>query len=528
LHKELGDVVKPGDKMLTTDIAKAYYCLPMHPSAQRYLGWEWKGKFYMPTCLVFGLAPAPRIFTKIMRPMMAFFRSLGVRVLGMIDDYLWAERPDRILAVREAVQSVFPRLGWSFNAKCEWEPADEVLMLGMLVNAKDFQVRAPAKKVAATLANIAAIQRKQQAEVQRPVTIKEVQQLTGRLMSMVLALPGVRVFSRSLYQCLAVALEGNEVRRRTGQSLVWTLQLTREAMEELEFWQTRLLTHNGLRVNCRENQVQVVLWSDASDLGWGGEAAGVVAHTKVPAAEMKLPETLVSGMAHGQLPCDEIRRSSTRRELVGLLKVASTPSILDQIRGQRIRVIMDSVPALRNLIKGGGPVPELCQAVRDWARFCELHGIEAEYEWVERARNWRADEASKLHVQQHTLKSPMIEADIRARLDAIPATQWRSRATNHWLGRVPLFLPMFHQVDARVEMIRSQLEEAIIVVPRWPAGGTHDCWRRVVEHSVATISLGKASAIYKDRPRTGHDDQMEAFWIMGRRGEKKRAQMLQQ
>ena len=46
-------------------------------------------------------------------------------------------------------------------------------------------------------------------------------------------------------------------------------------------------------------------------------------------------------------------------ELIALLKVANTPNILAQIRGKRIRVIMDSIPALRNLIKGGGPVPEL-------------------------------------------------------------------------------------------------------------------------------------------------------------------------
>ena len=73
----------------------------------------------MPTCLVFGLAPAPRIFTKIMRPMMAFFRSLEVRVLGMIDDFHWAERPSGILTLRDAVRLVLPQLGWSFNEKCE-------------------------------------------------------------------------------------------------------------------------------------------------------------------------------------------------------------------------------------------------------------------------------------------------------------------------------------------------------------------------------------------------------------------------
>jgi hypothetical protein len=83
-------------------------------------------------------------------------------------------------------------------------------------------------------------------------------------------------------------------------------------------------------------------------------------------------------------------------------------------------------------------------------------------------------------------------------------------------------LPQFHQVDARVEMIRAQLEEAIIVVPRWPAGGNNDWWRRLEEHSIARVSVGKVSTMYKEKAKTGHDDELEAFWLMGRRGEKQR------
>jgi hypothetical protein len=346
-------------------------------------------------------------------------------------------------------------------------------------------------------------------------------------MSMMLALPGVRVFTRRLYQTLAKALEGNEIRKRLEAPLVWTVQLSREAIEELEFWMERLLTHNGLEINGRENQVQVLLWSDASDVGWGGEAAGATA--QVPAAEVELPKAPVSAMAFGALRFAEIARSSTRRELVALLKVASTPKIFDQIKGKRIRVIMDSLPALRNLIKGGGPVQELCDAVREWTVFCEKHSIRPVYEWVERAKNWRADQASKLEVQQHTLRNEKLETDLRARMDALEATQWKKRNNHFVWGKVAMFYPMFHQVDARVEMIRAQLEEAVIVVPRWPAGGTNDWYRRVKEHSVAQISIGKASAWYKERPQTGHDDELEAFWLMGRRGEKNRAKaMLQQ
>lgn len=518
LYKELGDVVRQGDKLLTTDIAKAYYCLPMHPDAQRYLGWSWRGKYYMPTCLVFGLSSAPRVFTKIMRPMMAFMRSLNVRVLGMIDDYLWADTPERILHVRDAVQSVMSGLGWSLNAKCVFVPQDEVLMLGMLINSHLSQVRAPPKKVAASRSDIERMLSR--LHEQQPVAILDVQRVAGRLMSMMLAYGGVRVFTRHLYRAIAMAQEENESRRASGGRQLTHLQMEAGAVEELSFWKERLLTHNGHEIHCRETQVQVLMWSDASDVGWGGEAAGAV--TQLPAAQVEAPLYPVAQMAFGELPHREIARSSTRRELVALLLVARTPSILAQIRGKRVRVILDSVPALRNLIKGGGPVRELCAAVKEWQLFCEAEGIKPTYEWVERAVNWRADQASKLLHQQHTWKHASMEAWLRAQMNALPATQWRKR-NNHFLyGAVPVFLPMFHQVDARVEMIRSQLEEAVIVVPRWPAGGTSDWYRRIRASSIAQWSMGRVRDWYKESPRTGHNDELEAFWLMGRRGEKAR------
>src|SRR6185312_6982171 len=97
-----------------------------------------------------------------------------------------------------------------------------------------------------------------------------------------------------------------------------------------------------------------------------------------------------------------------------------------------------------------------------WTRFCEQYGIRAVYDWIPRAANWRADKASKLYHQQHTFRSSAIEERVRSELGELVADAWRQRH-NHWLGRVALFTPMFHQVDARVEMIRSTLEEAILV-----------------------------------------------------------------
>lgn len=452
--------------------------------------------------------------------MMAFMRSAGVRVLGMIDDYLWAERPERIEAVKQAVLQVLPGLGWTLNAKCELEPQDEVLMLGMLINTKEFVVKAPAKKVNASVSGINEMLRKH-ASGQR-IVIQDVQKVTGRLMSMMLAFAGVRVFTRDLYRIIAVATEANEVNRQWNRACNYAVQLSQGALKELEFWSERLATHNGLEINCRETQVQVLLWSDASDVGFGGKVAEVLKCVSMQEVAAALPKLEAAEAAYGSLPRGEIARSSTRRELVGLLLVAQSPRILPKIRGKRIRMIMDSVPALRNLIKGGGPVENLCESVKAWTRFCEKEGIKAVYEWVPRAENWRADELSKLEVQQHKFRKEGMEEEVRQRLNAVSATQWRKRNNHFVFGKVAVFAPMFHQVDARVEMIRSQLEEAIVIVPRWPAGGTRDWYRRIKEHSIAQIALGRVSEWYKERPQTGHDDQLEAFWLMGRRGEVKR------
>jgi hypothetical protein len=122
------------------------------------------------------------------------------------------------------------------------------------------------------------------------VTIQDVQRVTGRLMSMMLTYAGMRVFTRSLYRIIAVAVEGNDRRSSEGRPRCYSVQLTVDAIEECRFWLERLRSHNGLAINAKESQVQMTLWTDASDVGWGGEVAGV---------EAGPPSTDVQQMAHG-------------------------------------------------------------------------------------------------------------------------------------------------------------------------------------------------------------------------------------
>ncbi len=76
-------------------------------------------------------------------------------------------------------------------------------------------------------------------------------------------------------------------------------------------------------------------------------------------------------VSHGELPLDVLGPSSTRRELRGLRLLGA--SMMHALRDRRVTFFLDSFTAVRNLIKGGGPKPDLCDEVRQWWQFCQQH-----------------------------------------------------------------------------------------------------------------------------------------------------------
>ena len=76
-----------------------YLSIPIHPAHQKYLRFWWKGNLYQYTALLFGLATATRVFTKVMKPILASLCSRGLRMVGYLDDLLiidkWKEAAEQ-------------------------------------------------------------------------------------------------------------------------------------------------------------------------------------------------------------------------------------------------------------------------------------------------------------------------------------------------------------------------------------------------------------------------------------------------
>ena len=75
-----------GHYINTFDLKSGYHHIDIHKDFQKYLGLQWERQYFVFTFLPFGLATACYVFTKVLQPLVKFWRSKGLRTVLYIDD----------------------------------------------------------------------------------------------------------------------------------------------------------------------------------------------------------------------------------------------------------------------------------------------------------------------------------------------------------------------------------------------------------------------------------------------------------
>ena len=109
--------IRPMHWGVSLDLEDAFFHVPIHPNFRKFLRFAFQGKVYQFWAMHFGLAIAPRVFTKLMAAVGAHLGVHGVLLLQYFDDWL-LHQLDRQLLLR--------------NLEFAWK---ELLSLGLVLNA---------------------------------------------------------------------------------------------------------------------------------------------------------------------------------------------------------------------------------------------------------------------------------------------------------------------------------------------------------------------------------------------------------
>ena len=109
----LRHTIRQGDWLAKVDLKDAYFSVALHPSQRKFFCFKWGGETYQFVSMPFGLGPAPRVFTKLLKPIIGFLRQQGLRLVVYLDDILIIGPYKE--STREAVKlvvSLFESLGF--------------------------------------------------------------------------------------------------------------------------------------------------------------------------------------------------------------------------------------------------------------------------------------------------------------------------------------------------------------------------------------------------------------------------------
>lgn len=254
--KVVADSLRPLDFMCKIDLRDAYFAIPIHPAHQKLLCFQFKNVTYQFKCLPFGLTSAPRVFTKVLKPLIVYVRRLGLRICIYLDDMLILNS-QREGAMRDAslMLHLLENLGFVVNMdKSILFPSQEMEFLGVLVSSIHMSFSLPESKVL----NLRNDCRRLLSS--RTASQSDLARLIGKMIAAKAA-----VFQAPLHY-RALQHQKNSLDHQ-GVPLHQKVILDIEAILDLEWWVTNLATANSRPV--KPLLPDLLIQSDASGSGWG-------------------------------------------------------------------------------------------------------------------------------------------------------------------------------------------------------------------------------------------------------------------
>ena len=191
LHK----LLQEGDYMCKLGMKDAYFSVPLHQSSRNYVRFSWSGNLYEFLCLCFGLEPAPKIFTKMLRIPVSVLRRINIWIVILNDMLIMGQAMEDILMSIDTVIFLLQHLGFALNLeKSILNSVLKIEFLGVTINSLKMCLSLTLEKVLKSQSQCQDVHAKGQ------VTVHEITKLLGLLSSTIQAVLPAQMNFRYLQQ----------------------------------------------------------------------------------------------------------------------------------------------------------------------------------------------------------------------------------------------------------------------------------------------------------------------------------------
>ena len=452
------ELMTEGCYMASIDWKDAYYSVPIDPNVRKYLRFYWKGVKYQFNALPNGLTSGPKDFTKITKVFYSSLREQGFLNASYIDDsFLVGEdiqdcRDNVICTIQSGLRAGFI----VHPIKSIFEPTQVIEYLGFILNSIRMIVILNQRKT------IELIQLCQEILDKSVYTIQKIAELTGK---MVAAMPGVQyanIYYRMIDNDKIAALKQNR------GNFEAHMTLSQQSKQDLKWWIANLPTAYK---PIKTQKVDMILKTDASDIGWGGVRN--------------------NNKTSGIFNENEMKLHINHKELLAVLFSLQCLCALE--KNCHIQIMADNMTTIAYINNQGGTKKICNQIARKIWQWAIEKGIWLSATHIPGVENVEADRESRLGKKSHSefMLNPWLFEKLQNTWGTIEIDLFASRincqvgkyfswkpdpgavaidAFSQFWGNyeTKYAFPPFSIIGKVLKKVREEQTELIIVVPIWP------------------------------------------------------------
>lgn len=454
------DLIERNDYLTSIDLTDAYFSISIHENFKKFLRFTWKENLYEFQVLCFGLASAPRVFTKVLKPVYAFFRKIGIKCIYYIDDSLTMNKDFNVcLNNSNLMTKKLDDLGFQVNLKKSvLIPTKRIIFFGLIIDTSVFRIFLTDEKID----KIISLGRMILSE-DTCIIIRVVASFIGLIVHACNAV----TFGPLHYRCL----ERDKVKalRECDDDFNGMMSLSKNSRQEVFWWVSNISEVNGKLI--RPDPIDCWIETDASLQGWGANFEG--------------------SRIGGRWSLEEKSYHINYLELLAIFY--SLKAFFGSKSSLHVGIKSDNTSAVAYLNEMGGMssvlLDSLSSEIWEW---CASRKIFITAQYIPGSENFDADFMSRNFTDstEWMLKSEIFERIcghfFRPDIDLFasrlnnqlpsfvswsydPKAKFTDAFSFSWSNLRPYIFPPFSLIGKIIsKIISDKVEKAIIIVPFWP------------------------------------------------------------